>query len=205
MKKLITAFTIVTALCTASCKRDIHCPGFDSGLLDNWFPYEQGATYTFAANNGDEEWLKPQQVTFTQPYSIPQTPFKDVEHCEVDGRIYAVYNNANPGEVRLCLEHIVQDDRGSSPHVSLIFRTLSTLTFDVNGNELGAFRTIAGYSAQRFEIWDVNGRQYNDIIEIKVTDDSEAQQRGMDRLYIARNAGIIGYRLYPSGTEYWLK
>lgn len=205
MKYTITIFILITAVAFAACDKTRTCPAFDDSTLHKWFPYETGVTYNFLSSDGRQEIFTITQEDYSTEHQVDDPVWGKETFCEIHGERETANDTVVQDRIPLRLRHVIETDIGNAtPYgISMTFRTMDRPIILSDGDDkLALGRGNGVYTVENFDVWEVNGRNYRGITDITVTDD-EAAKIGMDKIYIARDAGIIGYRTYPGGREYW--
>lgn len=203
--RLITLLFFPLIIFTA-CRQEEVCNAFDPTLLNNWFPYQQGISYSFISSDGSREVLVIDEVDFTEK--------RVVDHgfspgytgtCDVHGKLIALTDKNKPDEMGMSLEHSQMFAGATSGYVALEFHNSANILLDAKENDLGGKheRGRNFFSTQVYSSMNANDRTYNDVIEISITNDEEAERAELDKIYISRGEGIIGYSTYPAGKEFW--
>jgi hypothetical protein len=202
----ILAFMITVAF--SACDKTRTCPAFDDSTLNTWFPYQTGVTYKFISSDGRQEMFTIEQENYSQEHEIEKDRFLGKKYsCEINGERKTLTDSVMHEQVPLRLFHVVEHDIEDNYYIAGINMTFRTMVKPIILGSGGDKLSLAGsynngYSSEHFDVWNVNNRNYRNITDITIADD-EANKIGMDRIYIAKDAGIIGYRTYPDGREYW--
>ncbi len=208
MKYTGAILTLMITMAISACDRTRTCPAFDDSTLNTWFPYETGVTYKFISSDGRQEMLTIEQENYSQEHEIEKKRLGGKEHwCEINGERKTLIDSVVQEQIPLKLFHVVEQDLNNSYSMAGINMTFRTMVKPVILGDGGDKLTLAysynnGYSIENFDVWNVNNRNYRNIADITIRDE-EANKIGMDKIYIAKGAGIIGYRTYPEGREYW--
>lgn len=204
MKYTATILVLMITVAFTACDKTRTCPAFDDSTLKAWFPYETGVTYKFTSSDGRQEMFIIEQENYSQVHEVKKFVWGKKYYCEINGERKTVTDSVMQDVLPLKLFHVVETDFGHSDYVggiSMTFRTMPRAIVFSAGEKL-SLAGNKGYSAEYFDVWNVNGRQYKNITDITI-EGEEAEKIGMDKIYIGMNAGIIGYRTYPDGREYW--
>lgn len=200
------ALLLIPFVVFSSCRQVEQCRAFDESLFNNWFPYETGVSYTFIGSDGEREVLVIDEKETTDAYEVDHGVSAGyTAQCEVQGSMWALKDKNKPDEFRLWVHHSQYFAGIESEYVLLEFKDVPELLLDATGNELGGKheRGSSMFEAYKPDVLEANGRTYPDVVEISITNQNEAGRSGYDKIYIARGAGIIGYRTYPHGREFW--
>lgn len=201
MKYTTATLALILVITISACKRTKTCPAFDDSTLNTWFPYEIGVTYKFISSDGRQETLVIEQENYSQPHEIENRLWGKKYYCNINGERKTATGSVVQGQIPLRLFHVVEIDYSNL--IDVTFRTMDKpISLADNGEQLVLTGNGSGYSIENFDVWNTNGRDYRNITDITVQDD-EAGKIGMDKIYIAKGAGIVGYRTYPEGREYW--
>ncbi len=208
MKYTTAIIALMIILAISACDKTRTCPAFDDSTLKAWFPYETGITYKFMSSDGGQEMFTIEQENYSQVHEIEKKRFwggKEYQ-CEINGERKTLTDTVIQQQIPLKLFHVVEQDIRDY-YIAGINMTLRTMVKPIILADGGDKLTLAGsynngYSSEHFDVWNVNNRNYRNITDITIADE-EADKIGMDKIYIAQGAGIIGYRTYPDGREYW--
>lgn len=119
--------------------------------------------------------------------------------------IYSAPTANYPGRLGMSITHSIDDKDVTFDDPGL------TITFDkmkialVAETDIVSSRDSGQYKLISLQSVNAMGVSYHNVKLVEATSDSVAAKSKMDRLYIARGKGIIGFRTYPAGVEYWLK
>lgn len=198
---------IVIAVTLQSCKQK--CDAYNPTVLNNWFPYTTGTTYTFADDSGGTVHYTIDEIAYTQPHEV-KTGFNQKYFCEVNGMIIANPDKQDPSDMRLHIEHTVQGDDGQYPERLSIYFLSDLFWLGTNESEIDEFRGTddsVKYSMETLNTFTQpgTGTTYDKTLRIHSDDTSAMTGSTIRTLYIARGTGIIGYVMYPSGREYRLQ
>ncbi|MBW7914485.1 MAG: hypothetical protein H3C54_12520 [Taibaiella sp.] len=210
MKYTTAILALMIILAVSACKKTRTCPAFDDTTLNTWFPYQTGVTYKFISSDGRQEMFTIEQEYYTQEHEIEKDRFLGKKYsCEINGERKTLTDSVLEEQIPLRLFHVVEHDIDNNNNhyfagINMTFRTMvRPIILGTGGDKLtlaGSYNS--GYSSEHFDVWNVNNRNYRNITDITIAD-KEADKIGMDKIYIAQGAGIIGYRTYPEGREYW--
>lgn len=216
MKKLL--LVAITGLCitTMSCTDTTNCPAFDGSTLYTWFPYQEGDIYYFSGSNGDMDTLVIGTMQKTDAYTVTQSrsPFKHAkEYCEISGTVTSAKDNAatpHPGWINMYVRHHISgNDQLDNNFMALSFdysKNEGGVYVQFNAtNELATLFNSGMFDLTTYDHADLNNRSYNHVRLIEPNTEPYRSLCKMDKLYIARDMGVIGYRTYPDLVEYWLQ
>ncbi|MBZ0098594.1 MAG: hypothetical protein K8F30_05895 [Taibaiella sp.] len=203
---LYLIFLTITAISFSACRQHEDCPAFDETLFNDWFPYETGVDYSFVSSDGIREVLVIDEKDFTKAYSIDHGAKPTyTAKCDVHGEMRALTDKDKPDEIGMRLQQSQVFAGMKSDYVVLEFRGSKQILLNATENTLGGRheRGSTQFSTQEHHSLDVNGMTYNTVIQITITDESEAARCGLKDIYIAKGQGILGYRSFPGQREYW--
>jgi|GEM_PF-3322905 len=209
MKYKFSILALLTAVLFAACDKKTNCPAFDDSVLKSWFPYETGVTYKFMNSDGRQEHFTITEEDYSEEHEIVNRFGGKKYYCDINGERKTLTNTVKQNEIPLRLHHVIEEDinksyaTGNRQGIHFTFRTMSkAILLSEDDSHLVLVSSNAQYKLDNFDVWEQNGRNYRNIADITILDE-EATKIGMDKIYIASGAGIIGYRTYPEGKEYW--
>lgn len=200
------AVLVITAISFVACRQREDCRAFNETLFNNWFPYETGVSYGFVSSDGRRDVLVIDEKDYTQAHTIDHgAGLTYVARCEVSGEMRALTEKGKPDEIGMRLLQSQVFAGAESDYVALEFRGSKQFLLNAKDNELGGKheRGSTFYYAHELPSLDVAGKTYQNIVQIVVSDESEATRCGLKDIYIAKGQGILGYRTYPGYSEYW--
>lgn len=200
---LLPAFAIASCL-LASCYQYTTCPAFDRSLVDAWFPYEEKKVHYFSAANGQTDTMVIGHVNQTSEYIIRHKGSlfgTRRQQCEIFGTIDADKSRAT--WLNMHIRHTIMDKYNNGVEsVNLRFKGMD---MKLQAGDLQAPLDQASYRVTVLENMSLNDVSYEELRLIEPQNTDIAKSAGIDKLYIARGKGFIGYRTCPAKTEYWLK
>lgn len=208
MKYTAAILALMITVAISACNKTRTCPAFDDSTLMTWFPYKTGVTYKFNSSDGRQEMFTIGQENYSQVHEIEKDRFLGKKYqCEINGERKTLTDSVMQEQIPLRLFHVVEHDIQNNYYIAGINMTFRTMVKPIILGDGGDKLTLAGsynsgYSSENFDVWNVNNRNYRNITDITISGE-EANKIGMDKIYIAQGAGIIGYRTYPEGREYW--
>lgn len=187
-----------------ACDKTRTCPAFDGELLNAWFPYQAGVTYRFVSSDGRQEYFTIVEENYTQEHEIESRALGKETFCEIHGERSTSIDTVTGDELPFRLFHTVESEKlHNTGIIEMTFRTMTgPMLMTNNGEEFSPTGSRIQYTVEHFDVWEVNGRNYTNIADFTFAED-DLEKVGIDRLYIAKGTGIIGYRTYPGGREYW--
>lgn len=216
MRKAILSLSGLCLLLTIAacnmCTKRLECPAYQGRFMYSWFPYnEVGKVIRFANSTGDIDSIVIANVTQSDAYVLTSSGRKPLDICEeVRGTITSVSDTGNPHLVYLELSETEEISRGEAyasrqfqfklNSFRVFFKTYEGELTGINYNNAQA------YQLEQMETGVVNGKTYDNVAIITITDSSTAAQQMIDKVYLGKGVGIIGYRTYPdTTTTYWLQ
>ena len=180
------------------------CPGYSDPFLAEWFPYEKGRSYYFAGSDGSRVTLTIDSTFRTPPFTIDEKLDGNDEGCYAEGMIYTrkKYDTTQPEQAYFYIRHELSGVPGKNV-VFLTFNKFSIVPVTTNSEISGLNWTdTSTHILSNAGTATINGKVFNNVTTISVTDPGRAAYTGIDRLYIAKGIGVAGYRTYPAGVEY---
>jgi len=201
-----TILLLIAVMSFTACRQREECKAFNETLFNNWFPYETGVSYSFVSTDGSREVLVIDEQDYTEAYTIDHgTSPTYTGMCYVEGEMRALTDKNKPDEIGMKLHHSQVFAGAGSDYVLLEFRGSKDLLLNAKDNTLGGKheRGSTIFSTSELPTFQVNEKTYNTVIQITITNEDEAKRSGLRDIYIAKGQGILGYRTYPDGKEYW--
>lgn len=222
MMKYLPLSTILSiCVVCAACGRSetLYCPAFSDTAMFDWFPYNQhGAEYTFSDSNGNQEILQVKDITLSQYHNVQveytwtgakvggDTP-KEQNECNIYGSVYVA--SANSQRV-IMLGHDVATTNGMRTYKDVMSISVANFSINFEWQNDNGFAPVAReevYSLTKLESLSGNGFEYKNVHVGTVIDTgrmNEYKYRA-DKIYFVKGTGVVGYRSYPDGIEYWLE
>jgi hypothetical protein len=204
--KLVTAFLLSLVLVIISacdCSRKTwDCPGYSSPELDAWFPYSDSILLVFDNGSGSRDTIHLKKTEVSAPYSITAR----TKNCMATKRFIST-ENLPSGFKKLSIQ-LERRDPGFVMHNALIsLKTDASTNFEgVTANTLGSARY--NYSIpvaiQYFPTVNLSGKNFSNVAQA-FRDTTNVKRPGIYKIYIAKNAGIVGYEEFPSRSLFVLQ
>lgn len=189
------------------CTKHMECPAHDGTLLFSWFPYKVDNTYYFKDTAGDIDTLVIGSVDQTDAYEFDYKTGMNYRErfCEVKGTINSRSGKNYPGLLQFHVTHFEEREYESNVLELSFYGSYlaSVATEGTSITDRGSSSTAFNY--QVFDQYELDGITYNDLFLISTKDTSKAAYQGVDKIYIVKEKGVIGYRTYPDGREYRLQ
>lgn len=202
---LLVLSSILYASCDP-CTRRVSCPAFDGTFLFGWFPYgEQNKTFYFS-DGIDTDTLIIDQITQTEPHRIEyRTGYSGKEeYCEINGSIASKVDDMHPGWLPVYIRHVISGQERYGSNYATI--TIGQYNIEMSISDDAPYDVYNGdYTVTKFDLVEINGTTYENAFIISTEDTDKASQQGIDKLYLVKGKGILGYRTYPAQREYWLQ
>lgn len=202
---LLVLSSILYASCDP-CTRRVSCPAFDGTFLFGWFPYGE-LNKTFYFSDGiDTDTLIIDQITQTEPHRIEYTTgyHGREEFCDIKGTTTSKTDAQRPDLINMRMEHVISDGEGYGGEYAELRFNSYFVQLDVYDYELTGVRG-AKYTGTKFNIVEINGVNYENVLIVSTEDTAIAAQQKIDKMYFVKGKGILGYRTYPAQREYWLQ
>lgn len=190
------------------CTRRVNCPAFDGTFLFGWFPYgEEGKTFYFSDGTSTDTLII-DQITQTEPYRIEyQTGYgkRESDYCDISGSISSKVDDLHPGWLPVIIKHVESNSIYYGDVSVYITIGEYEMEFYLSGDDPYDVRQRSIYTATKFDQVEVNGNNYDNVFIVTTVDPSVAAQQKIDKLYLAKGKGILGYRTYTDQKEHWLQ
>lgn len=184
--------------------RSEHCSGYNSSFLAGWFPYSIDETFYFTTGSGTRDTLLIDAISKTAPYSIKEALDGNDENCHAEAQIntFHKYDANRPSNATIEIKHHLSGYLGIDVG-SITYRRF-TVRVKIISNEISYIlpSDSSDRSMEMVASVTLNGKTFNDVIIFSGTDTLGATYEGIDKLYIARSSGVVGYRTYPAGDIY---
>lgn len=201
--KLILPCIALAACLLAGCYKHTECPAYSDTLLDNWFPYTDGAMYYFSSSAGQTDTMKIAPVYKSEGHVARWRAGRGETHCGIEANVQSYAGYDYPGWVHLFVVHQVSEPQtGETAIVYFKFKDVSAklkATTELQ-TEIGG-----DYKVTALQNIPLNGITYNDVRLLEPVTNQVSVNTKIDKVFIARGKGVIGYRTYPAGEEYWVK
>lgn len=202
-------YILFMLLALTSCKKKVDCAAFDGTLLYSWFPYKEGETYYYSNSDGDRDTMIIADVSETGPHKIEYETGLNSKHkfCDIRGVITSQKDKNRAGLLSMFVQHVVEGNDGTGNSIQFSFKSAYLVTFGANGTDMGELvnQGTPSFEMERLPILTVNGKDFTDVLVISVTRDMIAESGKLDKIYIAKGHGFIGYRSYPDKKEFWIQ
>lgn len=188
------------------CTRRVSCPAFDGTFLFGWFPYaEQNKTFYFS-DGTNRDTLIIDQITQTEPHRIEyRTGYSSKEqYCNIFGTISSKVDEVHPGWLPVIVSHYISNEEYYGREYASITIGRYNVELGISDNEPNDVYGNS-YTVTKFEVVEINGITYDNAFIISTEDTATARQQEIDKLYLVKGKGILGYRTYPDLKEYWLQ
>ncbi|MEZ5017983.1 MAG: hypothetical protein R2800_13070 [Flavipsychrobacter sp.] len=210
--RVIATTLLLLAACTP-CTKKVDCPAYSGHFLYAWFPYwEEGTSRYFNSTTGTDT-LTIDDVVESTPYQYNEGTVKgwggDGEFtCDAYGIIQSRENAQHPQWLNLRITHHASFQKWQKqPQLEINLNDYNVvLTLD-NDQPTGILNDSMNLYKLQYttSTIDINGKSYTEAIVLTTENKETALQEKIDKLYIAKEHGLIGYRTYPDHKEYWLQ
>lgn len=203
MKNLTLAallFSVLAMSCYQDKQKD--CPAYDPSFLFSWFPYDTvGSEYLFINDSGYREKIASNRVVCGTAYEVSERAA-----CDVWGYIQLISKDRSTKEGDyvpvLNINHSNEGPRGIDV-CNFNFGNFS-VAFKVQNNDILDVLDSTSYQLEKHSNYTYHGKTYDKVVEVTYLL-SSAKSNPLDKVYIAKGHGLIGYRAYPSGVASWLE
>lgn len=209
MKLLLTLVTIsyllLTEACTTCSTKKITCPAFNEPLFFEWFPYQVNQ-YVYYKNlsSGDtvgyfvyHKYQSEQQEITTGGYGGGS------RYCPAEASINGSNNDFFKGSISIY--YWVPNDlngNNTSKTLEILFYNSQWKANAILNKTIEAPEASAGISiTTQNNIQFANGITYANMVTF-TQDTLGTKEDKVYKLYIAKNAGIVGFEMYPSKQKW---
>lgn len=199
MKKKYRSISVLFAaaimITNMGCEQTVVCPAYDDANFAGWFPYSEGQVMIFKNKSDQADTIIIGKIIKS----------KRTEHTErIGGKQYwceqEIQVTSKSGYSKLSIMH--SKGEMTYNYINVVFKSLSVTANGIIDNGLdGKDRSKSWVPILNYNL-DFDGKQYGVLQEIQVTDTSAVNTSKIDRLYIGKGYGIVGYRTYPE-KEIW--
>lgn len=202
---ILLGISLAMSLNSCSDKTE-SCPAFDNTFLNQWFPYTANQSIVFQSADSNVQNLTINRVEYTEPHTVGYGAYRQKQYCNVKGTITSKQGTAG-NDITLLLTHVEQDeDNQDNNKLELRFNDMFVRFQLENGfNKVLQSDEDIMYSITAVTQADLNGAQYDNVRLVEAANETVAANNNMDKLYIAEGKGIIGFRVYPSKEEFWIR
>lgn len=197
----------------APCTKRVDCPEYAGDYLYAWFPYWEVEKTFYFSDGTNRDTLIIDDVFESKPYKYNEGTVKgfggDGEFtCDAYGIIQARENKQHLGWLNLRVTHHASFQKGN--HVPELEITLNNYNVVMKlEHEVPAWivdDSIHNYNINYSNgVQLINGNTYKEVFIITTENTDTAIKEKIDKVYIAKGYGLIGYRTYPDFKEYWLQ
>ncbi|MEZ5017984.1 MAG: hypothetical protein R2800_13075 [Flavipsychrobacter sp.] len=205
----IIVISITNYSCNDICTKRVDCHAFDGTLLYSWFPYnEKDKTFYFSDGN-DTDTLIIDEIDNSTAYKLEyNSRYGEEKHCDIKGNIKSLAAPKFNGGIPLDITHYESDvDLMGFEYLEISFKKSRFYLWPEDGGFKKA-ATTSGFSKEHsltsFDVINLNNKTYNNVILVTLVQGSTTTYN-IDKVYIAKGQGVIGYRTYPDQKEYWLQ
>lgn len=212
MKNL--AILLAAAISISACNKGpasvgrLNCPAYDPTPVNTWFPYEQGKTYYYKANDTSTHWLEIQQVKYTNGDEMEGWVCEAPTICLPGATVFAGRDIEQYDKIWLSALHTHRPTGDeftlawNSTNTELIMNedgslSLNPVFYDRPEDYYQQIKPDFVYHSQQ----SLNEVAYNDVYEITFNNNDMGNAH---KIYLVKNHGIVGYQT-QDGLEYWLQ
>lgn len=207
----------------SSCKREEtkKCDAFDATFFDSWFPgyNKNGATYIYTNDSGSRDTIITTANGAGQAYELKYNDFYpwggDEPVCDING--FANMSATGPRDSvkkedsdkynlvpqKVTIKHTVGDYIDNILEVS--FYNFAIGLQISNYEPVGTAKNYIDLDFEQHAEYSFHGKTYTNVVIVKAAKPQNKDLRAkVDKLYMAKGHGIIGYHKLTNDTEYWL-
>lgn len=206
MWKQIFILAVIASVTLTSCKSKLHCWAFDPAFFDRWFPYNEGDTRLFSNKDGGRDTLHIQKRLQSPAYTIENSINGKREDCDIHGTITSQSDKSHPGWLQMYIRY--QDDFNTTYTNEAAELRLNNFvaSLDMSGTDIVNVidrSTPPMLVLTNHRNIELNGKLYGNTYEITITD--TAALEGIGKIYLSEGQGIVAYRTYPGGEDYFVE
>ncbi len=206
MWKQIFILAVVASVAFASCKRTLHCWAFDPVFFDRWFPYKEGDTRYFSNNDGGRDTLHIQQPDYSPAHTVEYRINGKKEECDIYGTITSQSDKSHPGWLKMYIHY--RDDFNKTYNNEAVVVELNNFEVSLKLSGTDIVKVIDRSEPAKFTLTnhgniELNGKLYGNTYEITMID--TAALVGIGKIYFSEGQGIVAYRSYPDGKDYFIE
>lgn len=206
MWKQIFILTVVASVALASCKRTLHCWAFDPVFFDRWFPYKEGDTRYFSNKDGGRDTLHIRELHQSPAYTIENRINGKKEDCNIHGTITSQADISHPGWLDMYIKY--EDDFNKTYNNERAIVELNNFVIDLDLTGTDIIKVFDRSDPGRFTLTnhgtiELDGQLYGRTYEITMRD--TAALEGIGKIYFSEGQGIVAYRTYPGGKDYFVE
>lgn len=206
MWKQIFILALVASVSLASCKRTLHCWAFDPVFFDRWFPYQEGDTRYFSNKDGGRDTLHIRELHHSPAHTVEYMTNGKRKECDIHGTITSQSDTSHPGWLKMYIHY--QDDFNKIYNNEVVVVELNNLEVSLKLSGTDIVRVIDHSEPARFTLAnhgniELNGKLYGNTYEITMID--TAALEGIGKIYFSEGQGIVAYRSYPGGRDYFVE
>jgi hypothetical protein len=184
---IIALFILIEGLysfCSKGSKID--CPAFDDVSFDNWFPYQPNQILNFSSSLNNNDVVTIERVQKSGEYT-------GYGSCETSAQV--VSKEQWNGALKLYINFM---DLGSEDALTLSFYNFNTSGTLLENNYVPQ---SSGQESDFLANTVINGRSFSNVFQVQV-DTNVIKQEGVYKIWLSKQAGLIGYERYPSLEQF---
>lgn len=195
---LLFSFSVMS--CYQDKKKD--CPAFDPTFMFSWFPYDTvGSRFVFVNSNGDRDIFASESVLCGTAYEI------STKHpCDVWGYISMQKVGTQDSFMHTWMGIKYINEWGNVRNRCVF--SFGSFEVAINVENFDMAKIAPGYDDyvyEQYSSYNFHNRDYNKVVVMTRKNMSDNALYLIDRVYFGKGYGVIGYRIYPSGMEFWLE
>jgi hypothetical protein len=207
LQRALPMILLAAGLYACNCSgKKTDCPGFSSVQMEKWFPYSNGQKLVFATAAGNRDTFALERTEETTPYTYTSSWSLPAGQCSAV-RSFETLQKDSIGRPVFNHSMNVSSKGNGQP-------TDSSARFSIRGQyvQLRAFNDtsfvyiydVSNLMQQTFmPSVTIDAKTFQNVIRA-TRDTTNVKTPGLSQVFIARNAGLVAYREYPSG-RFWVR